>query len=74
MGRGCLPMLGRWITLGFLRLGAFVASLLLRSLAFLVLNVIESGPAAMVGIVGLSLIGGSGSLFAVAAGRRRDRP
>ena len=40
MGRGCLPTLGRWITLAFLRLGALVASILLRSLAFLLLNVI----------------------------------
>jgi hypothetical protein len=40
MGRGCLPTLGRWIALGFLRLGALVASILLRSLAFLLLNVI----------------------------------
>jgi hypothetical protein len=54
----------------------FVAGLLtvLIAAGLLVLNVIESGPAAMVGIVGISLIGGSGGLAAVAAGRRRDRP
>jgi hypothetical protein len=40
MGSGCLPTLGRWITLAFLRLGAFVASMVLRALAFLLLNVI----------------------------------
>jgi len=37
----------------------------------LVLNVIESGPAAAIGIVGIGLIGASG---AAAAGRRRSRP
>jgi len=37
----------------------------------LVLNVIESGPAAAIGIVGIGLIGASG---AAAAGRRRGRP
>ena len=40
MGSGCLPTLGRWVTRAFLRLGALVASMVLRALAFLLFNVI----------------------------------
>lgn len=51
----------------------FAAGLLVALVAagLLVLNVIESGPAAAIGIVGIGLIGASG---AAAAGRRRGRP
>ena len=51
----------------------FAAGLLVALVAagLLVLNVIESGPAAAIGIVGIGLIGASG---AAAAGRRRSRP
>lgn len=40
MGGGCLAALGRLTTRAFLRLGAFVASMVLRALAFLLFNVI----------------------------------
>ena len=54
----------------------FVAGLIIALLAaaLLVLDIIESGPAAVIGIVGIGLIGGSAGLFAVAAGKRRDQP
>ena len=54
----------------------FVAGLLtvLIAAGLLVLNVIESGPAAMVGIVGIGLIGAAGALIAAAASTKRRQP
>ena len=40
MGGGCLVALGRVLTLAFLRLGAILASILIRTFTFLLLNVI----------------------------------
>ena len=53
----------------------FVAGLLIALIAagLLVLDVIESGPAAAVGIVGIGLIGAAGAT-AAAAGRKRRQP
>ena len=58
-----------------LAVALFVAGLLITLLAagLLVLNVIESGPAAAFGIVGIGLIGAAGALNAAAAGARRRR-
>ena len=54
----------------------FVAGLLIALLAagLLVLNVIESGPAAAFGIVGIGLIGAAGALNAATAGAGRRQP
>jgi hypothetical protein len=54
----------------------FVGGLLITLVAagLLVLNAIESGPAAALGIVGIGLIGAAGALNAGAAGGRRRRP
>lgn len=59
-----------------LAVALFVAGLLIALLAagLLVANIIESGPAAILGIVGIGLIGGAGGLIATAAGGRRRRP
>lgn len=59
-----------------LAVALFVAGLLIALLAagLLVLNVIESGPAAAFGIVGVCLIGGAGGLIAAAAGARHKGP
>jgi hypothetical protein len=53
----------------------FVVGLLIVLIAagLLVLDVIESGPAAAVGIVGIGLIGAAGAT-AAAGGRRRRQP
>lgn len=53
----------------------FVAGLLIALIAagLLVLDVIESGPAAAVGIVGIGLIGAAGALNAATAGAGRKR-
>ena len=54
----------------------FVAGLLIALLAagLLLLNVIESGPAAAFGIVGIGLIGAAGARIAAAASTRRRQP
>jgi len=58
-----------------LTVALFVAGLLIALLAagLLVLNVIESGPAAAFGIVGIGLIGAAGALNAATAGAGRKR-
>ena len=58
-----------------LAVALFVAGLLITLLAagLLVLNVIESGPAAAFGIVGIGLIGAAGALSA-GASTTRNRP
>jgi len=55
-----------------LAVALFAAGLLIALLAagLLVLNVIEPGPAAAFGIVGIGMIGGAGGL--IAAGGRRE--
>jgi len=54
----------------------FVVGLLIALLAagLLLLNVIDSGPAAAFGIVGIGLIGAAGAPIAAAASTRRKRP